>query len=808
MLEELDLPLSQCNKCPLHKGSTFRPHASYQGNLNNPDILFIGEAPQGFSKITQKENIGNMGRLLKRETKELGIEDYAYANLIACQHVKLNDWDKEVNKKPTTTQIKCCTPNLEAIIKQINPRIIAPLGATPTKKMGVKGKFNNVRAIIHDGKYGKVMPILHPGQVLMKPNFLSDFKRDLKSLQNWVEGHYIEEKPDGKYIIIDKLQDVHKLFKTLKVSKKYSFDIEATGLFFFRDTILGVGFCPKPGLAFYLPLMDRPDPKGELITFWGEDQGEVLNVLRAMLTLPIRKIAHNGKYDIKMLQHFLGIKIPNFWFDTMLAHYLIDENRGHGLKVLAGQYFPQFKNYDGKLRGILSQKKEDEGDFSNIPLEILGEYCAIDCDITLRLQEIFSKEMDEAQKKLLFRFYMPLSKVYIDAELKGVKVDKPYVEKLATEYEERKAELISTMFSIAGREFNPNSNPQLGKILYEDLGFPVIKKTDSGNPSTAEGTLKELPQKHIAYPFIKALMEYRSVDKMLSTYFYSILRKLDANNRLHPSFLLHGTVTGRLSSKLPNIQNIPRDPKIRGMFIPDEDYLFVSIDYSQIELRVMAFYSKDEVMTQAYIDGEDLHRKMASAIYKIKPEEVDKKKRKRAKLVNFGFLYGAQPKKAKESINEKADSDDEKITLNESKVLRQIFFDLYRGVKRYISRIHKQIHKQAYVTNIFGRIRRLPQVRSPLKEKIKEAEREGLNAIIQSTASDLTQLSVIRAHKLLTSYKSGILFSVHDEINFEIHKDEQFLIEQLKELMVDTPPEFDFPVEVEAEIFKERWKNQ
>jgi DNA polymerase-1 len=294
---------------------------------------------------------------------------------------------------------------------------------------------------------------------------------------------------------------------------------------------------------------------------------------------------------------------------------------------------------------------------------------------------------------------------------------------------------------------------------------------------------------------------------MNTTYLKPMLEKVDENDRIHPSFLLHGTVTGRVSSKGPNIQNIPRDPRIKGMFIPEKGYKFVEIDYSQAELRVMAFYSKDKLMTEQYVKKQDIHLATASFIFMKKPEDVTKDERKTAKLVNFGYLYGATPQKAHSSINERVAAEKEVITLVEAKVFREKFFANYFGINRFIANTRRHILKTGEIKSCFGRVRRLPQVESPLDEKKAEAQRQGLNALIQGTASDLTQLALIRVHKFLLPYKSRFLFTVHDAIVMEIHETEMHLIDEIKEIMEQNVEGFDFPLEADVDIFNNRWGN-
>ena len=801
----IDLPLSNCKNCPIYDPKNHHPH-NYWGNLDDPEVLFVNESPNPINPRTGKQHNSQDSMLLKRRCTEVGITNFAVYNLVACYAEKENKWGKMVQKKPAATEIKCCFENLEAVINTLKPKFIVPLGAKPTKRLKVKGKFMTSRGIVHDTPYGKVFPVLSPGYILRSPNYVDDLVGNLKILKKLIDGNYIRPKPKGKYLLADTLPKVEMLINALFKAHRFSFDIETTGLVFYRNKILGIGFSPKGELGYYIPINVK-SPDGDIVSYWPKDiEDKVVGLIKNLMEDPYsQKVAHNGKFDLKNLKYHWDIDAKNFYIDTMLLHYLIDENRKHGLTGLAAKYYPEMKNYDAELQRQLSQRKQDEENFADADLETVSTYCATDCDITQRLSYTLYEEADEQARNLLHNFYMPLSNVYMKSELVGVKIDIPYAKKTLAKYEKLAAEELQKVYDIAGEEFNLRSPKQMAHILFDKLNFPIIVKTDSGNPSTAEGTLKEMPKNIPHREIIDHILNYRGYDKMISTYLKSFIEKADEDGRIHPGFLLHGTVTGRLSSKGPNIQNIPRNPEIKGMIIPEDDYLLVEADYSQAELRVMAYYSGDREMTKAYKNGEDIHRKTASQAFKKPPEEIDKKERKKAKLVNFGYVYGATAAKATASINEKAEDDSQKVTLKEMEFFRTEFFKLYSGVMKYIKQTHRVIQRDKQVTSIFGRRRRLPQIKSPIESKQKEALREGLNAIIQGTASDLTQMALIKIDQLFEGYKSRFLYTVHDAIICEIHKSEHFLIPKIKEIMETPPDGFDFPLVADTEIYQERW---
>lgn len=801
----LNLPQSNCKGCTLYAGDyAHKPH-NYWGNLESPEVLFLGEAPGKQEKLTGKAFQGKAGKLLRKKLDEIGITNFAIANVVNCRPEATDPiTGKTKDRKPTPTELKNCGDNLEAIIDQIKPKYICALGATAMNRMKIKGGITINRGVMAETEYGQVIPIFHPAYILRSPQYLIEFERDLKALKDLIDGKKQIETPQGDYYVIEELDDIEVLEIEMRKAKSFAFDIETTGLQFYQDDILGIGFCARKGEAYYVPLLTSGDRE----PFWGEFQDGVIELLSNIMSDPKpRKIAHNGKFDVKFIKYHWNIDVPNFYVDTMLLHYILDENKKHGLKELSGFYFPEMKNYDALLREKLSIKDLDDKSFASVPLKVLGEYCAMDCESTLRLSQILLPELKGKLKKLYFNLYMPLSRVYIESELLGTKIDVPYIEDLIIEHGGRAEQLLTQIHKIAGKEFNLNSPKQMGEILFTQLKFPIILKTASGKPSTSEGALKAIPKRVKNREIIDLILEYRGLNKMLTTYLKPMLARVDENSRIHPSFLLHGTVTGRISSKNPNIQNIPRDPKIKGMFIPEKGYNFVEMDFSQAELRVMAFYSKDKEMTSQYMAGEDIHLGTASFIFKTPPEDISKRQRKVAKLVNFGYLYGASARKAHQSIAEKLQGDEISISLREAEKFRQGFFTKYKGIDRFIKQIRRKILKDKQLVNCFGRIRRLPQIDSPYEEKKAEAMRQGLNALIQGTASDLTQIALIQVHKLLQSYKSRFLFTVHDAIVLEVHKSEKHLLAKLKQIMESDKKPFHFPVIADTEVFLNRWGN-
>ena len=817
----IPLPLSNCSECPLYCEQHYAPH-NYWGDLDECKILFVGEAPGQQEKLTGKVFQGKAGILLQKTIARADIQNFVVCNTVACRPEKIDPKTGRVKDgKPKKKEVKFCAENLDAIIEYTKPDIIVPMGTVSCERFKIKGGITKNHGIVSDSaEYGcKLLPMYHPAYILRTPQYIDEFEEDFKTLARLSNGTFKKKEIKGDYRILDDVDQVERFIKKALTVKKYVVDIETTGTQFWKDHILGIGFSFQEGSGVYIPLIVKEsdalyedpipyEPLDEFYQYWDENQDYVISLLKKLLTAKsIKKIAHNFKFEIKFLEHHLNIHIPNTWMDTMLAHYVLDETKPHDLKTVAGNIFPEYKGYDDVIDDHVTKKDKDEGGFGKVPLPVLGKYCAIDCDLTLRIAKVFYKDLTKPLKRLLFKFYMPLTRVYADAEKRGARIDKDFVETRINEYEIEEAKHLQEVFKIAGGEFNLNSSQQLQKVLFEDLGLPITMYTEVGAPSTAEGALKEMPKNAKNIEIVDHILDYRGYNKALTTYLRPFIDKLDPNGRIHNSFLLHGTTTGRLASRGPNLQNIPRDKRIKGMFIADPSFYPVEIDYSQAELRVMAYYSQDPVLKQQYLDNKDVHLTTACYIFHKQPHEVTKWERKRAKLVNFGFLYGAGWKRALESIKEKLGPGEVAPTEEEIQYFRRQFFELYQGIDRYIKSTHRFIMDNGYVENCFGRIRRLPQIMSPDDDKQHEALREGLNAIIQSTASDIAQIGLIKADAFLREQKaaSRFILSVHDALIFEFHKDEIELIGQVKRIMEDAPAPFDMPVITEPEVFLKRW---
>ena len=794
--ELIHLPLDKCQECPLYNEKTHNPHNWY-GNPEDPDIFIMGEAPGMAEQKTGKAFQGRAGKLLEKELKNVDINNVFVSNSVLCRPTEFDEKRNRIkDRKPTKKELECCFSNIEAQLNHVKPKVIVPLGATATQRLGVRGTITKQRGNKIENDYGTIIPTFHPAYILRAPQNKEMFVSDLQYVKSQVDG---EEEKKGDYKIIKDINEFKWVIDRLNEVDEFAFDIETTGFYFYKHDILGIGFSWKKYTGVYIPLIVGGEE------YWANSQLSVIDDLKRVMENSAKKYAHNGKFDVKFINHHWDCNVKNFSIDTMLLHYILDENTRHGLKELSDTYYRDLRGYSDDLKSNITQTKMDAEAFGSVPLDVLGPYCAMDCDATFRLAKDLSKRLTPALKKLLDKFYMPLTKAYIKAETDGVQIDVKYIEEKIVEYTHRIKDLEAEIYMAAGRPFNINSPKQMQEVLFNELGYKPTDKTATGGYSTGEGALKKMRDKK---GIVNKILELRGRKKMVSTYFESLLEKVDGNGRIHPSFLLHGTVTGRLSSRNPNITNIPRDTDVKGLFIPAPNYYFVEFDYSQAELRTVAWYAQDKTMMQEYIDEVDLHTATAATMFKKEPDEVSKRERKIAKAIAFGTLYGGGPSKIKESVNARLDKSDVPITVPEAIKFQRFFFDKYKGIDKWIKKIHRYAHKNKQVINCFGRIRRLPTIKSNDEGLIKEAERQSCNSLIQSTASDIAQLAAIKIFKYLidNDLKSRFLFTVHDAIVLEIHKDEyEELRPKIIEMMESPPAPFDMAIKADEDFYRNRW---
>ena len=590
------------------------------------------------------------------------------------------------------------------------------------------------------------------------------------------------------YILADTDEKIKKLITQLGEQKAFCFDTETTGLDTQSDQLVGLSFSFKPEEAYFVPV--PADHKKALAV--------VQEFKPVFANEAILKIGQNMKFDILILSRY-DLEIKGDYFDTMVAHYLIQPDLRHNLDYLSEIYLGYKKVATEELIG---KRGKNQLTMRQVDLEQIKEYACEDADITFQLKELLDQEMIKAEVKNLFtQVEMPLLKVLVQMELSGLKIDPKVLEDYAVVLREQIIELEKSIIEMAGEHFNISSPKQLGYILFEKLNLdPKAKKTKTKQYSTGEEILVNLQDKH---PIIAKILEHRGLKKLLSTYVEALPKLINPKTgKIHSSFNQTIAATGRLSSTNPNLQNIPiRDEagrEIRKAFIPsDQDHIFLSADYSQIELRIMAAVSHDRVMTEAFRNGEDIHSATASNIFGVPIFEVTSEMRRKAKTANFGILYGISAFGLSQRLN---------IPRGEDKQLIDDYFVNFSMVKDYMDSQLVLARQRGYVETIMGRRRYLSDINSANAAVRAFAERNAINAPIQGSAADIIKVAMININKRFAALglKSKMILQVHDELNFDVLKTELDAVKDVVKEEMENAVKLDVPLEIEMDA-AENW---
>lgn len=569
------------------------------------------------------------------------------------------------------------------------------------------------------------------------PEDLKNFYRAM-NFHSLLSQEVVPKAPLGDYQVV---QPSQKLLEELVEAPLLAFDCETTSLDAFQSQLVGIGFCFKSGSAVYLPC-------------YGKE--EALHFLKELFTKRSKPfVAHNAKFDLHALKRH-GIEIEALVFDTMLCSYLLfSEQRQHSLDALAERFLGERKGSFEELVG--------KGTLLDVPVEKVAHYCGLDADLTFRLYEILNSQIAErGLLKLLSTIELPLLKDLYKIEERGIYLDKEVLKETGEEVllELKRAE--EKIFSAVGEEFNLNSPKQLGTILFDRLQIPEKKKTSTGQRSTSADVLEELATE---YPIVEEILHYRMLEKLRSTYIDALPTYINSRtNRIHPSFNQFVAATGRLSCQDPNLQNIPVRNKlgkaVRSAFKPQNpSWLYLSADYSQIELRMLAHMSEDPVLVRAFEEGEDIHTFTASLIFSSHPKDVTPEQRRVAKVVNFGIIYGQQPFGLAREL---------KCSLKEAALFIDLYFARYPIVKSFLEECKERARKSGYAVTMTGRQREILDINSRNKGLRSAAERLAINTPLQGSSADLIKMAMIRVEELIKEMKSYLILQIHDELLFEM----------------------------------------
>ncbi len=575
------------------------------------------------------------------------------------------------------------------------------------------------------------------------------------------------------YQLVDTPELMESLAYYLSQQEAFCFDTETTSLDPLEADLVGIAFAYRTGEAFYVPAPAEHEGAQAIVEYF-----------RAVLeSETITKIGQNLKYDLLVLKKY-GLEVAGTLSDTMLAHYLLEPEKRHGMDRLAMQYL-QYEPVS--IEELIGKKGSKQGNMRDVPVAEIVEYAGEDADITLQLHSQLIPQLEKVQATKLFEgVEMPLLNVLASMEAEGVRIDMQALQDMSALLDTDLKALEKVIFTMAGQEFNLSSPKQLGEVLFDKMKLVKNpKKTKTGQYATGEEILSDLESEH---EIARKILDHRELQKLKSTYVDALPALINPRTgRVHTSYNQAVTATGRLSSTNPNLQNIPirtvRGREIRKAFIPHSDeFLILSADYSQIELRIMAAFSGDESMIEAFNQGRDIHATTASKVFHVPLEEVTSDMRRQAKSVNFGIIYGISAFGLARNIG---------VSRTEAGEIIKAYFEEFPAVKQYMDDTIRKARECEYAETILGRRRYLPDINSRNQTNRSFAERNAINAPIQGSAADMIKLAMISIHDFIKqeNLRSRMILQVHDELVFDAHRDEvELLREKVDELMRNAIP--------------------
>ncbi|MFM7644097.1 MAG: DNA polymerase I [Sphingomonadales bacterium] len=587
------------------------------------------------------------------------------------------------------------------------------------------------------------------------------------------------EKPS--YHLITSPEERKELLELLLVQSEVCFDTETNSIDALHADLVGFSFSYKSREAFYIAVPSNFEQAKVIVQ-------EFVPIFE---DLTIEKIAHNIKYDLKVL-HRYGIELKGPLFDTMIAQYLINPEAKQSMDFLATYYL----NYQPiSIEELIGKKGKGQGNMADLAPEQIKDYACEDADITFQLKKFLEPEIEKPHlHHLFYDVEMPLAKVLKEIEQEGIAIDVNALQAFSLELDARLIELNHEIKTLAGQDFNIDSPRQLGEVLFEKLQISnKAKKTKTGQYATSEDILQKHEHDH---PIIGHILEYRQLRKLKSTYVDPLPALCDPiDGRIHSSFMQTVTATGRLSSNNPNLQNIPvrsaKGREIRRAFVPRAaDFQLMAVDYSQIELRIIAALSGDANMIAAFKSGHDIHAATAAKVFHIPIEQVTRDQRSAAKAVNFGIIYGQSAFGLAQNLQ---------ISRTEAKQIIDAYFEQYSTIKTYMDKVIAQARELGYVETILKRRRYLPDIHSANAVVRGFAERNAINAPIQGSAADIIKLAMVAVQKAMNKEKlrSRMILQVHDELVFDVHQEELSQMQQLVRTAMEGAVQLEVPMEVE-----------
>jgi len=764
-MEDTVIGNPSCELCDLHISAQY---VCLMGRGPIPSkVMLIGEAPGEKEDDTGKPFQGRAGKLLDRLLGNAGLDR---GNLYITNSVRCRPPN---NKTPSQKQIKACKVYTQMELEQVRPKFVLLMGAAALKAVLNKSGITTIHGTPIVKDQITYFPVFHPSFALRNPSKEGPLQEDLHEFSRIIQGK-VNKLPDLNIRVIKSWTDLDECVLDIRSSKEISYDIETTGLDrFAEDAAVNIMGIQTPGTSWVIPM----NLKTSWICEQKNKQIEVMEILYAA-TRGRRRVAHNGKFDDLYTEYLYGIKL-GVTFDTMLASHTLDENTPNSLDYLAKTIFGA-PSYDIDL-----ETKQGKGN-----LKKLFKYSGYDIYYTLQLYYHFRDllKSEESLWKLFDKLVMPVAQSYEVLEKNGVFLDIPKLEESGKFLwdEKKKCELKMNEWYRKFRkrrrsitsplEVNWNSTSQVGRILFLELDLPPAGYTDSGAPSTAEDFLRRMDN----HPLIDILLRHREVSKLHSSFIKGWGKRVKNNSWLHPSYKIHGTVTGRPSCVDPNFQQTPRDPRIRSSVGAPEGWEFFEADYSQVELRIAAMLSGEHVMLEIFRSGGDIHRATAAAALGKAEEDITKEERKAAKAVNFGFLYGMGALKFQDYALDKYGV---KLTLGESKTFRKKFFSKYPGLLPWHDKQRRVVHALGRVRTLTGRIRRLPEIYSEERGLVSQAERNAINSPVQGFGAEMILMSLPQLIREVESDDIQFCGTIHDAIVGRVKKDHRHLLVRVKEVM-------------------------
>ena len=593
---------------------------------------------------------------------------------------------------------------------------------------------------------------------------------------------------EHQYHLVDTPALRARLIRFLSEQDEFCFDTETDNLEPIEANLVGIAFSYLKGEAYYVPT-----PVGR------EEAQKIVDEFKPVFENDkILKIAQNAKYDIQVLKNY-DVEVKGPLFDTMIAHYLIDPDTRHNMDVLAENYL----NYKPQsITELIGKKGASQVTMADVDINKIVEYAGEDADVTLQLKQKLAPILDENEVTKLFNeVELPLVDVLADIEYNGVKIDTEALAAMSKELEAESLKARDQIYALAEEEFNIASPKQLGIVLFEKMKLvEKPKKTKTGQYATGEEILSKLAPEH---DIARLILEFREYQKLKSTYVDALPKLISpVDGLVHTDYRQAVAATGRLSSNNPNLQNIPirtvKGREIRKAFIPrSEDFLLLAADYSQIELRIVAVFAKDENMMEAFKNGKDIHSTTASKVFDVPLDEVDRDMRRKAKEVNFGLIYGISAFGLAQNLN---------ISRTEAQEIISAYFTEFPGVKRYMDEQVNKAREFTYVETILGRRRYLRDIHSKNMIGRGHAERNAINAPIQGSAADIVKIAMINIHRWTKeeNLKSKMIMQVHDELVFDVHKSELELLKTKVPELMKSAIELEVPMDVEVGV-GENW---